>query len=260
MDDLLMNTVVLDTETTSLDNKVAEIIEFGFVLKMDDGDWEQFDELHKPSEPISPIISAVTYISNRMVENKIPFIDAYEDFDKILETVGTPEDTLIVAHNVDYDRGVFQNQYKESKVLDYDWVCTLRMAKKLFKDDETVEKYTLGYLRYRFDLDVADDLPMHRASADAYVAAKLFEYLLEVAEEQGVFNNLVDKRTRLIEWLEEPIVTTIMPFGKHKGKPLTEVPADYWAWALDNMNSLNENHDDYDPDFAASVINAFENV
>jgi DNA polymerase III epsilon subunit-like protein len=257
MDELLMNTVVLDTETTSLDCKEAEIIEFGFVLKMED-DWQQFDELHKPSQPISPIISAVTYISNRMVEDKPPFEEAVDDFDKILETIGSPDDTLIVAHNVDYDKGVFEARYNTSKALDYDWVCTLRMARKLFKDDPTVEKYTLGYLRYRFDLDVADDLPMHRASADAYVAAKLFEYLLEVAEEQGVFDNLMDTRARLIEWLAEPIVTTIMPFGKHKGKKLTEVPADYWAWALDNMNSLNENHDDYDADFAASVINAFD--
>ena len=30
----------------------------------------------------------------------------------------------------------------------------------------------------------------------------------------------------------------IMPFGRHRGKPLEEIPADYLEWILDNCTNL----------------------
>ena len=259
MDNLLLKTIVMDTETTSPNYNEAEVIELGFVLKVED-EWEQFDELHKPSEPITPEISAVTNITNRMVEDKISFKDAMEDLDKIMDALGTPDDSIIVAHNVRYDKGVFDAGYPESSVCNYPWVCTLRMARKLFLDDETVTQYNLPYLRYRFDLDLPDDLAWHRASVDALVTAKLFEFLLDEAEKQGIFEGYDDKRQRLIDWQAEPIIYTKMQFGKHKDEEMKDVPTSYWAWALKNMDSLDEDSPNYDPDFAASVCVALEDI
>lgn len=255
-----MNTVVLDTETTSLNFKEAEVIEFGFVLRFKDGEWQQFNELHKPSESIKPEISAVTNITDKMVVGKPSFADAYTDFDQILETVGSVDDTVIIAHNAFYDRNVFENGYPASTVLNHEWVCTMRMAKKLYADDDTVTQFNLAYLRYRFELDVPEDIPAHRASADAYVTAKLFEHLLDEAQAQGVFAPGLDKRTQLLEWMNESVLMTKMPFGKHKGKKLEDIPVGYWTWALDNMDSLNDKKDEYDADFAASVIHALEKL
>jgi len=207
-----------------------------------------------------PEISAVTNITDKMVKGKPSFAKSIESFDKILETIGTPDDTIIVAHNAFYDKNVFTHGYSTSTVLDREWVCTMRMAKKLYADDDTVTAFNLAYLRYRFDLDVPDDIPAHRASADAYVTAKLFEHLLDEALAQGVFAPGVDKRTQLLEWLNEPAIMTKMPFGKHKGKKLEEVPMSYWNWALNNMDSLDEKKDEYDADFAASVIKVLEDA
>jgi hypothetical protein len=66
--------------------------------------------------------------------------------------------------------------------------------------------------------------------------------------------------SQVLQWLQEPIIYDTMPFGKHKGKPLESVPLDYWMWALENMDSLNEDKDNYDPDFAASVAAALEKI
>ena len=30
-----------------------------------------------------------------------------------------------------------------------------------------------------------------------------------------------------------------MPFGKHRGKALSEIPVDYLLWCLDNMTALS---------------------
>jgi len=259
MKDLLINTIVLDTETTSLNFREAEVIEFGFVLKFED-DWHQFNELHKPSEPITPEISAVTNITDKMVDDKASFAESYTDFDKILDTIGSVDDTLIVAHNAFYDKSVFENGYPLSTVLNHEWVCTMRMAKKLFTNDDTVTKFNLPYLRYRFELDIPEDMPAHRASTDAYMTAKLFEFLLDEAQAQGVFAPGASKRTQLLEWMAAPAIVDVMPFGKHKGKKLTDVPMSYWTWALNNMDSLNEKKDEYDADFAASVIKALEGL
>ena len=42
-----------------------------------------------------------------------------------------------------------------------------------------------------------------------------------------------------------------MPFGKHQGKFLTEIPADYLIWLEENMQNM-------DPDFRAAVNKAID--
>jgi exodeoxyribonuclease X len=254
----LYQLVVLDTETTSLDFREAEVIELGFSF-MDDGVWKYFGELYKPSNSISAEVSAVTNITDEMVENCYSFKNLYKDFDSTVslrsQYSGTP---YIVAHNAFYDSKVLEHGYPETDVLNYNWLCTMRMAKKLFADDDTVTQYNLPYLRYRFKLDIPKNMPHHRASSDAYMTAKLIEFLIEVMEIKGLLieDEPYDKQIEI--WLNEPVIMTKMPMGKHKGKLLTEVPLDYWQWAFKNLDSLNEDKDEYDADFAASVVKALD--
>lgn len=44
-----------------------------------------------------------------------------------------------------------------------------------------------------------------------------------------------------------------MPFGKHKGIPINEVPGDYLAWAIKNMDCCNPDHDRYWSEFTATL-------
>ena len=40
---------------------------------------------------------------------------------------------------------------------------------------------------------------------------------------------------RWIKWLAQNNSISVMPFGKHKGKPFKEIPIDYIDWVLKNV-------------------------
>lgn len=247
---------VLDTETTSLNFREAEVIEFGYVMKHADG-WTCFDSLHAPSEPISFEVQAITNITNKMVAGKPKFEDSLYDINMVLNTlIGTGSR---VAHNAFYDSSVL-NKYTNIVDIQTDWLCTMRLAKKLYANDDTVTQFNLPYLRYRFELDVPEDLPAHRASADAFVTALLLEYMVTQMETDGILDENQPYREQIEVWLAAPVIITKMPFGKHKGKKLEEVPISYWQWAFKNLDSLDESKDEFDKDFAASVTSALEKM
>ena len=253
----LSECIVLDTETTSLDFREAEVIEFGFVMKFPNEGWVRFVELHSPSKPITPEVSAVTNITNKMVLGKPKFEDAIDDLNDILGTLVNKGSR--VAHNAFYDSKVLE-KYTGITDINTEWLCTMRMAKKLYADDDTVTQFNLPYLRYRFELDVPEDLPAHRADADALVTALLLEHMLKDMEERGLVDTSLPYREQIEEWLNQPVIMTKMPFGKHKGKKLDDVPLDYWQWAFANLDSLNEDKDEFDRDFAASATKAVEKL
>ena len=45
----------------------------------------------------------------------------------------------------------------------------------------------------------------------------------------------------LITASSEPLVIRSMPFGKHKGMKMEDVPTDYLKWALREMSNLDAN-------------------
>lgn len=251
-EEFLNDCIILDTETTSKDYNIAEVTEMGYILR-NGTDWQEFNELHKPYEPITPEVSAITNITNKMVVDAEYFDIAAQEF---LDVVDAFEGAAtLVAHNSFYDMKVL-----ERYGLDYpQWLCTMRIAKKLYHADDTVTAFNLPYLRYRFDvLDPADHpgFVAHRASADALVTAHLLEIFVDEMIELGVLTEDAPYAPQIQAWLDEPIVFDTMPMGKHKGKKLVDVPMDYWNWALANMDSLNEKKENFDKDFAASVEKA----
>jgi exodeoxyribonuclease X len=165
------------------------------------------------------------------------------------------EDYLMVAHNAFYDDKVIERYgVKFRRTL-----CTLAIAKKLFKDDTSVVALNLPYLRYRFEiLDPADETVAnaHRADADALVTYHLLSVMITMMEEQGIIDTNKDYYSQITAWLKQPTIIEVMPFGKHKGKKLSEIPNSYWTWAFENMDTFDENSDKYDEDFTNSVLAA----
>lgn len=249
----LTDCIVLDTETTSIDFAKAEITEYGYVIRNSGNElgWEMFDYLYRPIENITPENSAITNITNKMVADK-PLFE--EDVGKVCNVLDAFK--ICVAHNAYYDRKVLENY----DIKPERWLCTLDIARKLYHDDETVTAHNLPYLRYRFEiLDPADyTINAHRADSDALVTGYLLDHMIGEMEERGILTPGEDYYSAITTWLEEPIIYTKMPFGKHKGKDLVDVPMDYWTWALGKMDSLNEEHEKYDRHFAASVAAAIE--
>ena len=257
MTKLLQDCLVVDTETTSLDFRKAEVIQYasqdvlGVLETISDESFDVPNEFYKPTTPISAKISSITTITNRMVDDCINFKDTLKDvqaeFDKF---------SYMIAHNAYYDARIF----KEYDLKTPTNICTLRLSRKLLADDTSIEEHTLSYLRYALDLPIPDDIPSHLADADVMVTALLFVHLVGVAQSQGIIDDNSDIGEQLITYLEAPVITTIMPFGKHKGAKLTEVPVSYWHWAVANMDSLNEKNPAYDKDFASSVDSAISEI
>lgn len=253
----LQETLVLDTETTSLIHKEAEIIQYAsadvltILSEIAAETYNIPNSFHEPDKTIPPEISAITSITNRMVKGHEPFAIAQpriqEEFDKF---------KYFVAHNAFYDSGVLSaHGMKIPKAF-----CTMRMARKLYAGSEKITAHNLSYLRYALDLPISDTLPAHLADADVMVTGILFFTLLEKAIADGFIN--VDETIggQLEVWLEEPIIVTTMMFGKHKGKKFVDVPISYWQWALENFDSLNEEDSAYDRDFATSVALAIGEI
>jgi len=247
-EEFLAACMVLDTETNSDDYKIAEIVESGFVLR-DNGDWTIFSELHSTLDrPIPPKVESICYITNEMIEGKAPFIDGRQTFQDL---VNSYQGGYLVAHNHFFDMRVLGNHGVDTN--SNTWICTWRMAKKLFSEVPEIEETNLPYLRFALKLDVPIDMYCHRAGNDSFITGRLLEYFVDMMEEMGILNVEEDYGPQIAKWTAEPIIYKRMPFGKHKGELMKDVPHSYWNWAMKNTQWFDETADNYDPDLAASI-------
>lgn len=247
--EFLQECLIIDTETTNKDARAAELIEIGFSVLMDDGKWKGEGILYRPDEPIDPEASAVNNITDEMVADSHSFREGVTAYNALLESLGL--EVIRVAHNSVYDQTVL-NRYGVAEAT-RPWLCTFKMAKKLYADDPTVTLKNLPYLRYRFKLIMPDGLDPHRAAGDAVLTGMLLEHMVIELETRGILNENEPYYAQVMDWYETPMVIELMPFGKHKGKSLEAVPMSYWKWAINNVDALNEDNEHYDADLANSV-------
>lgn len=248
-EDFLQSCLVLDTETNSNQHKIAEIVESGFVIR-DGTDWTIFQELHKPVNPIPPKVESICYITNAMVADKPAFSDSKDVFQEVVDGYSSG---FLVAHNSFFDMHVLANNGIDTSK--HTWICTYRLAKKLFNGVDTIEETNLPYLRFALELDVPITMYCHRAGNDSYITAKLLEVLVDLMED-GIIDKSLPYGPQIAKWAAEPIIYERMPFGKHKNELMSEVPRSYWQWAMKNTDWLNEDADGFDPDLAASIHKA----
>lgn len=244
--------IILDTETTGKDYNTAEIIESGFVIR-ENQDWVIFQELHKPvKETIPATVQSICYITNKMVEDKLAFVDSKDVFQAVMD--GYTEG-YVVGHNYFYDMKVLQNH---GVSLPKNSICTWRMAKKLFNGMDSITETNLPYLRFALELDVPIEMYCHRAGNDSFITGRLLEVLVDLLEEAKIIDKDKPYGPQICEWAASPILYERMPFGKHKGEFMRNVPHSYWQWAMKNTDWFNEEADNYDPDLAASIAAVLE--
>ena len=250
-EEFLNKCLVLDTETNSDDYRIAEIIESGFVIR-EENNWTIFQELHTPVDGcIPPKIESICYITNEMVKDKSPFVDSKDTFQKVVDGyLGG----YLVAHNHFYDMRVLERHGIDTSK--HKWICTWRMAKKLFNGVESIEETNLPYLRFALELDIPIEMRCHRAGNDSYITAKLLEIFVDLLQDSGIIDKDQPYGPQIVDWANSPIIYERMPFGKHKGELMTSIPRSYWEWGMRKTDWFNEDADNFDPDFAASVHKA----
>ncbi len=250
--EFLDDCIIVDTETTSKDYKEAEVIEFGSVNRVEDK-WDiLFSELFKPKNTnVVPEISAITHITDKMVKDKPYFEDGCEAVTSVL-TLAQQHDFVLVAHNAPYDKGVLAN-YQTLPDCSDSWVCTMRLAKRLYIDDDSVKQYNLQYLRYRFDLDIPENIDPHRASSDCIVTAKLLEYLVTELANRNILDESRPYKDQMRDWISVPLFVPKMMFGKHRDQKWEDIPTDYIVWAINNLDCLREDNPLYDGDMVHTI-------
>jgi DNA polymerase III epsilon subunit-like protein len=253
---------VLDTETTHLLPDQAEIVEIA-AARRNQQSWFAQGQLLNARNGIPPAASAKNNISPKMIAYKPYFDQSTNDIKELLNWNGA---RYFVAHNVNYDREVLKTAWQriesiaDRKICEdrSRWICTWRLSRQILAHDFNDIEYGLNYLRYLLDLPVDDSIAVHRAADDSMMCALLLEYLTRKCVADGYVQPDADIGAYLHRLCWSPITLNTWPMGKYRGVSLTDIPTDYYVWALKNLNSLNEKDPGYDADLASSVAAVLE--
>ena len=203
-----MNTVIiLDSETTDI--KEPEPVEVAYVEYGDRLDLStqgrSFRSLYKPSKPISMGAMAVHHIMDEDLVDAPPST-----------SFALPEGVeYLIGHNIDFDWKVIGEQANVKRI------CTLALSRSLFPDTDS---HTLSAMFYLLERETARERlsAAHSALADVLLCADILKH----------FVCILGVTTWEELWLasEAARIPKVMPFGKHKGVPISEVPWDYLQW------------------------------
>lgn len=257
LDKFLKETLIIDTETTGVDTTKEDVVELA-VCKINGNEIVVDSMLFGSRKPIPYAASAVNNISRRMLaglpifSNSLDTASRMLDFDNIQYYVG---------HNISFDTKILDAGFKRGgqtvpKLQNKDhWICTHKIAKYIINDDNL--KYGQQFLRYYFDLDsqlTTEVTAAHRASNDAVICFYLLMNLIDLGVEKGIINPLEDIGKQLVHLSQINKPVTSWPFGKkHRGKKFEDLPDDFYAWAFENIDELDEKNSKYRKDIVEKI-------
>lgn len=221
---------VVDTETTGLDPTSDKIVEIATVATNFARAVAMWASLVNPEVEIPAETSAIHHLTDESVLDAPTWQSARMTFYDFV--IGFGLGTPLVAHNAAFDMGFVDGR-------DTGWICTKRLARKLWPGLPSYKNQALRYLR-KLKVDDFGIMP-HRALGDALVTAALFREIINSQEFAATRINTVDD---LVKFSASPITYTEWPHGKYKGMPLG-VDLSYAQWAIKNMTN--------DPDLTHSL-------
>lgn len=210
-----MTAYIFDTETTG--TAEPDIIEAAW-LKLDNVNdlniEEQFEQRYKPTHPNTLGALSVHHIYDEELENCPP-----------CSSFVFPSDAqYMIGHNVDYDWEVCGKPKVKR-------ICTLALSRYVLP---YLDSHTQSSLMYYFFRSHARDRlkKAHSALADVQNCKYILKKLI------ALLPHPITTWEQLWEQSETARLPKVMPFGKHKGVALAELPSDYQDWLLrqDNMD------------------------
>ena len=122
----------------------------------------------------------------------------------------------IIGHNVDFDWEVIGKPEIKR-------ICTLALARKLWPD---LDSHNQSALMYYLERDTAREQlrNAHSAIADVGICAVILDHICQQLGVKTVEDLYAES--------EKARTPKTMPFGKHKGILLADVPSDYKQWLL----------------------------
>ena len=168
---------VLDLETTGFSATNDRITEIGIMKVKNKEVIDEFSCFVNPERHIPERVTEVTNISDDMVKDAETIEKV---FPKMLEFLGDQNETVIVAHNANFDVGFLkQNAKRLGYDFDYSYLDTLSLAKDLFPE---YKKYKLGKIAENLGIKVE---VAHRALDDVDTTVKVFNVMIDMLKEKG---------------------------------------------------------------------------
>ena len=202
-------TVVLDTETTGLDNPIG-VVELAYAFINDE--LEVLSEhtcLVNPGRPINPDASEIHGIKDEHLVGHPPLERA------IAPLTALPE-VVVIGHNIPFDLRLVGPHLSLAGT-----VCTLALSRQYYPQ---APNHKLGTMQKFLGLP---DFEAHRALGDVITALNI---LRKILVDHGL------TLTQVIQRQAKPRMLSVMPWGKHAGKPLISVPPSYRRFLLEKGN------------------------
>lgn len=169
---------------------------------------ERFFQRFKPGKPIA--LGALA--THHIMDGDLADCPPYTDF---ALSVGIE---YLVGYNIDYDWKVIgEPQVKR--------ICVMALSRHLLPG---LDSYSQSAVLYHLARGRARDLlkNAHSAMQDVENCCLILQHLLfKMGQDSGSWEGIW-RRSELAR------IPTVMAFGKHKGQPIKDVPADYKRWLL----------------------------
>lgn len=205
---MALRPIYYDTETTGIKaerDRVIEIAAYDPVLN------RTFEKLINPGCPIPPDAMAIHHITDEMVANAPSFATIGAEFVDFCSG-----DVVLIAHNNDgFDYHFLRCEFErhQLKMPEWKFLDSLKWARRYRPD---LPRHTLQFLREIYGIPANT---AHRALDDVIVLHQLFSHFIDDLLIEDVY-----------QLLNRPRALQHMPFGKHQGQPLEQVPKTYVQW------------------------------
>lgn len=209
----MVRPIYYDTETTGVKSEKDRIIE---LAAFDPVRNVSFSQLINPGIEIPREATAIHHITNEMVNSSPFFKEIWSQFLAFCEG-----DVILIAHNNDgFDKHFLFSECKRNELAapNFRYIDSLKWARKYRRD---LPKHSLQHLREVFGIPPNQ---AHRALDDVFILHKVFSKMIDDLPIEEVFFLLNESSTS----------PDTMPFGKHRGKLLTELPKSYIRWLQEN--------------------------
>lgn len=227
-----MNALIFDTETTGKKNpglveaawipipSTDSIAAFAGRLVSDELAPGTVVQRYNPGKPIGYGAMATHHITNEAVAQCPP-----------ASTFRLPDGiSYLIGHKIDYDIDVIAAAVPEEGYGEIKGIDTLALAQRLWPE---CDSHTQSALLYFLMPEVAKSLATHAhdAAVDVGINLRIASRIVQELQWRGALRpDGVWSFDDLWEISEIARVPDLMPFGKHQGLPIREVPQDYWDW------------------------------
>lgn len=203
-----LRAIFYDTETTGIRSDKDRVIEIAAYDPLRD---RTFERLVNPGQPIPAEATAVHNITNEMVANAPSFDIIANEFCEFCEG-----EVVLIAHNNDaFDYHFLNAEFKRcgKSLPPWKFFDTLKWARRYRCD---LPRHTLQFLREVYHIEANN---AHRALDDVIVLHQVFKHMTDDLSIEEVCALII-----------KPKEIHHMPFGRHQGVPLKNLPKDYLRW------------------------------